>query len=49
MGNVRRKSKALEVLKVDAERKAIVVRGSVPGKSGNVLEIAPAKIVGVNC
>lgn len=49
MGNVRRKSKALQVLKVDTERKAIVVKGSVPGKAGNILEIAPAKIVGVNC
>jgi large subunit ribosomal protein L3 len=37
------------VLKVDAERGALVVRGSVPGKRGNLLEIAPAKVVGVNC
>lgn len=49
MGNVRRKCKAVEVLKVDTERRAIVVKGSLPGKSGNILEIAPAKIVGVNC
>lgn len=49
MGNVRRKSRSLQVLKVDTTRNAIVVRGSVPGKPGNVLEIAPAKVVGVNC
>ena len=36
------------MIKVDAERGAIVVHGSVPGKPGNVLEITPAKIVGVN-
>lgn len=38
-----------QVLKVDTERNAIVVKGSVPGKAGNILEIAPAKIVGTNC
>ena len=48
-GAVRRKSRSLEVLRVDLERGAIVVKGSVPGKAGNVLEIAPAKVVGVNC
>jgi ribosomal protein L3 len=35
---------ALQVLKVDLERGAIVVKGSVPGKAGNILEIAPAKV-----
>jgi large subunit ribosomal protein L3 len=49
MGAVRRKSRSLQVLKVDTERNAIVVKGSVPGKAGNILEIAPAKVVGVNC
>ncbi len=38
-----------QILKVDTERGAIVVKGSVPGKRGNILEIAPAKIVGRNC
>lgn len=46
MGNQRRMVKALEVLKVDAERNAIVVKGSVPGKAGNLLEITRAKVVG---
>jgi hypothetical protein len=44
MGNVRRKVRSLQVLKVDMERRAIVVKGSVPGKAGNILEIAPAKV-----
>lgn len=44
MGNVRRKVRSLQVLKVDLERRAIVVKGSVPGKPGNILEIAPAKV-----
>jgi large subunit ribosomal protein L3 len=49
MGNVRRKVRSVKVLKVDAERGAVIVKGSVPGKRGNLLEIAPAKIVGTNC
>jgi large subunit ribosomal protein L3 len=38
----------VQVLKVDAERGAIVIKGCIPGKSGNVLEITKAKIVGKN-
>lgn len=49
MGYDRKTSRKLEVLLVDAERGALVVKGSVPGKQGNLLEIAPAKIVGKNC
>lgn len=37
-----------QVLMVDAEKGAIVVKGSLPGKPGNLLEIAPAKQVGKN-
>jgi hypothetical protein len=44
MGNVRRKVRSLQVLKLDLERRAIVVKGSIPGKAGNILEIAPAKV-----
>ncbi|GAB4817009.1 hypothetical protein N2152v2_004055 [Parachlorella kessleri] len=46
MGNVRTKLRKLEVLLVDPEKRAIVVKGSVPGKPGNVIEIAPAKCGG---
>ncbi len=38
-----------QILKIDNERKAIIVKGSVPGKPGTVLEIMTAKIVGTNC
>lgn len=37
-----------QVLMVDATRGAIVVKGSLPGKPGNLLEVAPAKQVGKN-
>jgi large subunit ribosomal protein L3 len=30
------------------EEDCIIVRGSVPGKRGNLLRVAPAKIVGKN-
>eukprot|EP00798_Chlamydomonas_sp_ICE-L_P031671 gene31671-6873_t len=49
MGNVRRTVKMSPILKVDVERKAIVVKGSVPGKPGALLEIIPAKMVGKTC
>ncbi|CAD7698453.1 unnamed protein product [Ostreobium quekettii] len=49
MGNVRRKMKRLEILEIDPEGEYIVVKGAVPGKRGNVLQISPSKIVGVNC
>ncbi len=39
---------ALQILKVRPDIGAIVVKGAVPGKAGNVLEITPAKIVGKN-
>lgn len=39
----------MQVMMVDMERGAIVVRGSVPGKPGNILEITPSKRVGKNC
>ena len=38
----------MQVLKVRPDIGAIVVKGCVPGKAGNVVEITPAKIVGVN-
>lgn len=48
MGNERVKIRKVKVLKVRPDIGAIVVKGSVPGKAGNVVEITPAKIVGVN-
>ncbi|KAK2076345.1 hypothetical protein QBZ16_000870 [Prototheca wickerhamii] len=48
MGAERVKIRKLEVIKVDLELGAILIKGGVPGKPGNILEICPAKIVGVN-
>lgn len=45
MGAERVKVRKSEVLLVDAEKRAIVVKGSVPGKPGNILEIVPTKPV----
>ena len=39
----------MQVLHVDPELKAIIVKGAIPGKAGNIVEITPAKIVGKNC
>jgi large subunit ribosomal protein L3 len=49
MGYDRVTQRKLQVLLVDTKRNALVVKGSVPGKGGNLLEITPAKIVGKNC
>lgn len=40
-------TRGLTVLKVDAERNLLVVKGSVPGKPGTLLNIRPANRVGV--
>ena len=39
-------TKGLTILKVDGERNLLVVKGSVPGKPGSLLNICPAKRVG---
>lgn len=48
LGNATVKIRKLTVVKVDPELHALIVKGSVPGKSGNLLRISPAKIVGKN-
>lgn len=48
MGGGRTKIRKLEIVKVDSELRALLIRGSVPGKPGNLLRITPAKIVGKN-
>lgn len=40
-------TRGLTVLKVDSERNLLVVKGSVPGKPGTLLNIRPANRVGV--
>ncbi len=39
MGNVRRTVQNLEVVKVDAEKNLLVVRGAVPGANGGYVEV----------
>ena len=46
MGNETVTARKLKVMKVEDD--CIIVKGSVPGKRGNLLRIAPAKIVGKN-
>ena len=41
-------TRGLTILKVDAEHNLLVVKGSVPGKPGALLNIRPAKRVGFN-
>jgi len=42
MGNVRRTVQNLEVVRVDAERNLVLVKGAVPGPRGGDLELRPA-------
>jgi len=42
LGNVRRTAQNLEVVRVDAERNLILVKGAVPGHKGGRLFISPA-------
>ncbi|NEO83232.1 MAG: 50S ribosomal protein L3 [Spirulina sp. SIO3F2] len=45
-GNTNVKIRKLQVVKVDAERNILLIKGAVPGKPGNLLSITPATIVG---
>jgi large subunit ribosomal protein L3 len=46
MGGQRVTIKKLEVVKVDADRNLILIKGSVPGKPGALLRIVPENKVG---
>jgi large subunit ribosomal protein L3 len=46
LGGVKVKIRKLSIFQVDSERNVLLVRGSVPGKPGALLNIAPANIVG---
>jgi large subunit ribosomal protein L3 len=46
MGNKRVTVRKLTVVRVDAERHLLLVKGAVPGKPGTLLSIVPAKVVG---
>ncbi len=47
MGNRTVTARKLKVLRVDSERNLILVKGSIPGKSGGLLSITPSNLVGV--
>ena len=42
MGNVRRTAQNLEVVRVDADRNLLLIKGSVPGHSGGKVIVRPA-------
>ena len=42
MGNVRRTVQNLRVVRVDAERNVLLVRGAVPGHKGGSVIVRPA-------
>ncbi|KAG6508762.1 50S ribosomal protein L3, chloroplastic-like [Zingiber officinale] len=48
MGGNKNKIRKLKVVKIDSELRAVMIKGAVPGKPGNLLRITPAKIVGLN-
>ena len=45
-GNRKVTIRKLTVVSVDAERNLLLIKGAVPGKSGTLLNIRPATIVG---
>ncbi|KAI3951774.1 hypothetical protein MKW98_013832 [Papaver atlanticum] len=48
MGGTKTKIRKLPIIKIDNDLRIIMIKGALPGKPGNLLRIAPAKIVGVN-
>merc|ERR1712217_348399 len=46
MGNKRVTVPRRQIINIDTELEAIVVRGTVPGKPGSILSLTPAKFVG---
>ena len=46
LGGERVTTRKLTVVRVDAEKNLLVIKGAVPGKPGSLLSVAPANIVG---
>ena len=46
LGGTQTTSKKLTVIRVDSDRNLILVKGTVPGKSGALVNIIPARLVG---
>lgn len=45
-GNTNVKIRKLQVVKIDAEKNLLLIKGAIPGKPGNLVNISPANIVG---
>jgi large subunit ribosomal protein L3 len=45
-GNTNIKVRKLTVVKIDADRNLLLIKGAIPGKTGNLVSITPALIVG---
>lgn len=43
LGNKRRTAQNLKIVRIDAERKLLLVRGAVPGHDGGTIMVAPSK------
>ncbi|KAK1401370.1 50S ribosomal protein L3, chloroplastic [Heracleum sosnowskyi] len=48
MGGTKQKIRKLKIMKIDNDLRIVMIKGALPGKPGNLLRIAPAKIVGKN-
>ncbi|WCJ27674.1 Ribosomal protein L3 family protein [Euphorbia peplus] len=48
MGGTKTKIRKLRIVKIDNDLRVVMLKGALPGKPGNLLRIAPAKIVGKN-
>ncbi|MEM1281881.1 MAG: 50S ribosomal protein L3 [Cyanobacteria bacterium P01_H01_bin.152] len=46
LGGKRVTTRKLQVVRIDAENNLLVIKGSIPGKSGGLLSIAPTNVVG---
>ncbi len=46
LGNVRVTTRKLKVARIDTERNLLLIKGTIPGKPGALISIAPANIVG---
>jgi large subunit ribosomal protein L3 len=42
LGNVKRTTQGLEIVRIDAERQLLLIKGSVPGSKGGDLLVHPA-------
>ncbi|MCL2923360.1 MAG: 50S ribosomal protein L3 [Trichodesmium sp. MAG_R04] len=46
LGNVQITTRKLKIVRIDAERNLLLISGGIPGKSGTLISITPAKRVG---